>query len=300
VPPDTFDCSGVRCERRLRVVTGMRVSGKQAGDPRPDWLSPNPHDSWPEVSAASVRWRYPAVPYIISLLEHAGAGPDFPPQIMKRLLLFPFLVVILSVTAVLLLLASNFYTFHRLTAEEPIAELRFTRVGEQEYEAVLRYGDFCTPETYRLYGDQWRLDAEFLKWRAWANLLGFDAMYRIERLGSRYLDIQGENTSRQVSYALRPAVPVDLTAVIAAYHGIFTPVDTLYGSSVYDGMDEAAVYRVFRGQSGLFVRKAGILEEGDAASGLTIEINAACATRPGIAERFGRFVDAVFTSPERQ
>jgi len=219
---------------------------------------------------------------------------------MKRLLLFPFLAVMLSVIAVLLLLASNFYTFKRVTAEEPIAELRFTRVGPQEYEAVMRYGDFCTPETYRLFGDQWRIDAEFLKWRPWANLLGFDSMYRIERLGSRYLDIQGENTSRRVSYALRPAVPVDLTAVIAAYHGIFTPVDTLYGSSVYASMDKDAVYRVFRGQSGLFARKAGTIRGDDAASGLTIESNAACAARPGIAERFVRYVDGVFRSPERQ
>ena len=109
---------------------------------------------------------------------------------MKRIFQLPFLLVILSGAIVLLLLAFNFNTFHRLTAEEPIAELRFTRVGQQAYEVVLRYGDFCKPETYRLYGDQWRLDAEFLKWRPWANLLGFDAMYRIERLGGRYLDIR--------------------------------------------------------------------------------------------------------------
>jgi hypothetical protein len=219
---------------------------------------------------------------------------------MKRLFLFPFLLVIPSAIAVLLLLASNFYTFHRLTAEEPIAELRFTRIGQQAYEAVMRHGDFCTPETYRLYGDQWRLDAEFLKWRAWANLLGFDSMYRIERLGGRYLDIQVENTSHRVSYELRPALPVDLTAVIAKYHGYFTPVDTLYGSSVYASMDDAAVYRVFRGQSGLFARKTGMLENGDVTTGLTIKINAACAARPGIAERFDRFVDRVFRGPDRR
>jgi hypothetical protein len=102
-----------------------------------------------------------------------------------------------------------------------------------------------------------------------------------------------------VTYELRPAVPVDLTAVIAEYHGFFTPVDTLYGSSVYTGMGEGAVYRVFRRQPGLFVRRGGILEGVDVASGLTIEINAACAAKPCIAERFGGYVDAVFMNPER-
>jgi hypothetical protein len=242
---------------------------------------------------------YPVARYIMASWCKGVPEPDIPPHIMKRLFLFPFTVVILSFMAVLLLLASNFYTFHRLTAEKAIAELRFSRIGQQEYEAVIRYGDFCTPRTFRLYGDQWRLDAEFLKWRPWANLIGFDAMYRIERLGSRYLDIGSENTEQQVSYELRPAVPVDLTAVFASYHGFLTPVDTLYGSSVYATMDENAIFRVFRGQSGLFVRKSAVLENRDAASGMTIEINAACADEPGIAERFERFFKDVSSTPVR-
>jgi len=98
-----------------------------------------------------------------------------------------------------------------------------------------------------------------------------------------------------VSYALTPVVPVDLTAVIAGYQGMLTPVDTLYGSSVYASMDEATVYRVFRGQSGLFVRKIASLGGNDASHGLTIGINAACAAKPGIAERFFRFLDGLFS-----
>ena len=219
---------------------------------------------------------------------------------MKRVLLFPFTIAMLSGAAFLLLLASNYHTFHRLTDEEPIAELAFTRVGQQAYEAVLRHGDFCQSQNFQLYGDQWRLDAEFLKWRPWANLLGFDSMYRIERLGSRYVDVRHENSAQHVAYELRPDVPVDLTAIIARYHGFFTPVDTLYGSSVYAGMEEGAVYLVYRGQSGLFVRKSGSHVPGDATSGLTIEINAACADKPGFAGRFGAFVDGFFRKPDPQ
>jgi len=209
---------------------------------------------------------------------------------MKRIFIFPFLGLMLSGVAVVLLLLSNFYTFHRLVDEEPIAELRFSRLGQQAYEAVLRYGDFCTPEKYLLYGDQWRLDAEFLKWRPWANLLGFDSMYRIDRLGSRYQDIQSENSDLHAAYELVSGMPLDLTSLIASYDGYFTPVDTLYGSSVYAAMDDSAVYRVFRGQSGLFVRKDSATRGTGTDSGLTIEIDAACADKPGIPERLGRYL----------
>jgi len=219
---------------------------------------------------------------------------------MKRLFMFPFLVLTLSIVAIVLLLLSNFYTFHRLVDEEPIAELRFARVGDQVYEAVLRHGDFCTPERYLLYGDQWRLDAEFLKWRPWANLLGFNAMYRIDRLGSRYSDVDRENSQPQVSYELVPAVPVDLSSVIASYDGVFTPVDTLYGSSVYAIMDEAAVYRVYRGQSGLIARKAGAHEQAGSGSGLTIAIDAACGEKPGFMEQVGRQLDRYLGGRDRE
>lgn len=218
---------------------------------------------------------------------------------MKRIFLFPFLTLALGTGAVALLLLSNYYTFHRLADEEPIAELRFRRVGDLAYEAVLRHGDFCTPQTYLLYGDQWRLDAEFLKWRPWANLLGFDAMYRVERLGGRYADIDRENNGRQLAYELVSAMQSDLTGIISSYHGFFTPVDTLYGSSVYADMDEGTVFRVFRSQSGLFVRRHSDVTGNSAGEAMTIEINAACADEPDLGERVGRFLGGLFASSER-
>jgi hypothetical protein len=208
---------------------------------------------------------------------------------MKRALLLPFTVVALAAVIIALLLASNLYTFYRLSDETPIAELRFQPTGEREYQATLSYGDFCTSQQYTLHGDQWRLDARFLKWRPWANLLGFDSLYRIERLGGRYHDIHRENTEPQLAYELHPGDGIDLVAVMANYTGGFSPVDTLYGSSVYGEMDAAYVYRVYRSQSGLLVRKLMPPQTLDAGGVLTIEIERACANEPGMFEKAARF-----------
>ena len=139
--------------------------------------------------------------------------------------------------------------------EAPIAELTFVKSGPQRYQATIRHGDFCEAGQYVLYGDQWRLDAQFLKWRAWANLLGMDSMYRIERLGGRYREVAAENASLPQVHALHDRSGIDLPGLLARYEGPFSPVDTLYGSSVYHDMDPAYIYRVYRGQSGLLVRK---------------------------------------------
>ena len=195
--------------------------------------------------------------------------------------MFPFAGLLFMATVVVLLAGSNLYTFHRLTDESPIAELRFRQAGLQEYEASIAYGDFCHPEKYLLYGDQWRLDAQFLKWKPWANLMGFDSMYRIERLGGRYLAVQDEDNGRHLSYKLYPQGLVDLPAILDSYSGRLSPVDTLYGSSVYDAMQEHILYRVYRTQSGLLVRKTAPVDSHNPGAGLTIEISKACGAEPG-------------------
>ena len=194
---------------------------------------------------------------------------------MKRTIILPFISVFLAVGLIVLLVIVNIYTFYRLTDESPIAELTFSETGPEQYQATISYGDFCEAEQYILYGNQWRLDARFLKWRPWANLFGLDAMYRIERLGGRYRDVGDENSRQRLAYKLYKAPHIDIASVLQDYDGIFSPVDTLFGSSVYEDMDVNFRYRVFRSQSGLLVRKERLA----AGNIITIEINSDCAPR---------------------
>jgi hypothetical protein len=216
---------------------------------------------------------------------------------MKRILLFPFAGLLLGVFALVLLLASNLYTYHRLTAEAPIAELRFRQIGPQQYEASIAYGDFCHERQFLLYGDQWRLDAQFLKWRSWANMLGFDAMYRIERLGGRYGSVDEDNAGQHLAHELHNAERIDLPAIMARYSGWFSPVDTLYGSSVYDAMDEDRLYLVYRGQSGLLVRQAPLADAASPHRGITIEINKACKGGQGMLDEVAEYASRLNRMP---
>lgn len=210
---------------------------------------------------------------------------------MKRILLLPVTSTLVVLLGAGLLLLSNLYTFYRLTDESPIAELRFVSSAPGEYQALLLYGDFCEPQRYTLYGDQWRLDAMFLKWRAWANLLGMDSLYRIERLGGRYREVSAENAATAHAYELQDDSPVDLAGMLARYKGVISPVDTLYGSSVYADMDPAFIYQVYRGQSGLLVRKVTAADSPASDGTLTIDINHSCGGSPGLLERAGGYTD---------
>ncbi|WP_447971390.1 hypothetical protein [Nitrospira sp. M1] len=162
------------------------------------------------------------------------------------------LVVLLMLTFLVL---GNIYTYSRLTHEKPIAQLTFTPVNVQEFAASLRLGDFCEQENYKIYGDEFRLDAQFLKWKSWATLFGFNAMYRIERLSGRYANIEDENTKIHIAHELKSSSTLNLSQYADRYNTKLLPVDTVYGSSAYKKMKPGVLFTLFRTQSGILIRE---------------------------------------------
>lgn len=185
---------------------------------------------------------------------------------MKKLVLFGVPIALVMAGAIfVLLVAANLYTYQRLTAETPIAILSFRRIGNQEFDVTLRNGNACAIGAYRLYGDQWRIDAQFLKWRPWATLIGFDSMYRLERLSGRYRDVQNENSKTHVAYDLSAPSVIELADLANAFSGMFSPVDVVYGSSTYFDIDPgSSTDTVYKTQSGLVAREGPEITNGAA------------------------------------
>ncbi len=171
----------------------------------------------------------------------------FAPKVLK-------LLIIISLVLAFLVLG-NLYTYKRLIAEKPIAQLTFTPVSNQEFDATLRLGNFCEESIYRIYGDEWRIDSQFLKWKSWATLFGLNAMYRIDRLSGRYSNIEDENTKNHSAHELKTTSTLDLAKVADRYKNKFPPVDTVYGSSAYEDMKPNTLYTVSVTQSGILIRE---------------------------------------------
>jgi len=186
------------------------------------------------------------------------------------------------------LIVSNLYTFERLTDEAPIARLKFVEVGPRQYAAELLTGDFCEPRSFVLYGDEWRIDARFLKWKPLANLFGLDAMYRLERLSGRYSDVEAENSGRHQAWDIAGKPVVDLAAWLERDWKYWSPVDTSFGSSVYEHIDPDYRYTVYRGQSGLLVRKEPRVAAHYEGDSLVIHIEKDCRRPAGDGAAGGR------------
>ena len=105
-------------------------------------------------------------------------------------------------------------------------------------------------QMFMLAGDEWQLDARVLKWKGWANLLGLDAQYRLERVSGRYRDIEQERKDERTVYALSENPGVDLWTLSIEYPRWLPFVDAVYGSATYLPMADGARYEVSITQSG--------------------------------------------------
>jgi len=162
-------------------------------------------------------------------------------------------LVLILLSACALLIAANLHTYRRLTFEQPAGELQLTRTGDREFNAVLTYpnGEHAN---FALRGDEWQVDARLLKWHAFANMIGFDTAYRLERIGGRFTRIEDERSMARTVYSLNPPQRIDPWELVHRYRSWVPWIDAVYGSATFLPMADGALFEIKVSQSGLIAR----------------------------------------------
>jgi len=167
---------------------------------------------------------------------------------------FLFSAAFLSTAGLLFVVATNLRTYARLTYEAPVAELLFEARGPQRFHVTLTRLPRGEMQSFDMNGDEWQMDARVLKWKGWANVLGLDALFRLERLSGRYRDIEAERTAPRTVYGLADNPGWDVWSWALNHPNWLPFVDTSYGSATYLPMAQGARYRVAVSQTGLLAR----------------------------------------------
>jgi hypothetical protein len=162
---------------------------------------------------------------------------------------------VVAIAAGIALIAMNLYTYARLTHEQEAARVSIRQLGERHYVLSVQ-ARAAPPRHFQVRGDEWQIDARVLKWRALGNLLGFDTVYRFERLSGRYADITQERGAARTVHSLAEDPGLDFWSLLRKHHQYVPLADALYGSAVYVPMAEGAEYSVTVSASGLVVRPA--------------------------------------------
>jgi hypothetical protein len=150
---------------------------------------------------------------------------------------------------------ANLYTYHQLTQEQPVGSVEFVRWGPQQYVVTLTSTDTAAvPLEFSLLGDEAQLDARILKWKGMGTLLGFETLYRLDRLSGRYRNVADEKGKERTVYALGENAGLEIWTLINRYQQWVPWVDAIYGNAVYLPMSQGAVYTVSMTTSGLVAR----------------------------------------------
>jgi len=211
---------------------------------------------------------------------------------IRRYVKLSVTLLVAAAFAVVALFSGSLYTYSVLTDEAHVAELQFTRLGPQHFEAVVVTDDGCRQRTVELFGDQWRLDAQFLKWKNWAMLLGLDAHYRLTRIEGRYASIEEQNTRRNFAWSLEESPTLDIVDLAAGMGRWNFLVDSTYGSSTFQDIDPALTYSVYRTQTGLIARSRPLPAQPRTGDPLVVEVRKGCGGEPGGWQRFTQWLDA--------
>ena len=157
--------------------------------------------------------------------------------------------VLLTILLILSLVAP-FYVYSRFNQQQPVARLEFEALADNWYLASVTRFPECTTASYRIHGDQWQLDAAFVKWKGIAVLLGAESRVVLDRLSGRFRQIAQVNNQAPTLYDLKPNTWFDLsTPVVDGSNSLF--VDSYFGSSVYLDIQTDKSFWVYKTEDGL-------------------------------------------------
>jgi len=168
--------------------------------------------------------------------------------------------VVLGLIALCLgLVVLNTQTYVRLSAERPpVAEVTVAALHPalQLYRVTVRRLDGATMVSEcRIQGDEWLMSAAVQKWRPWANILGLDATYTLDKIANKYFSAARGNgraiTACDLKGAAPPANAFVPPGLVDWLMGSARAQQRRFGSAVYMPLTDGAIYRVIMTQSGL-------------------------------------------------
>ena len=86
-----------------------------------------------------------------------------------------------TLAALVAVLVFSYFTYARLTSEQLVSRIEFTRLAPFEFRARLMI-EGERDRIFLLTGDEWQLDARLITWKPPATILGLDPIFRLDRL----------------------------------------------------------------------------------------------------------------------
>lgn len=207
----------------------------------------------------SIWWLIPAFVALVGTLSLVGGlGRMMKLRVFTGAMRALFGGALLASAGVIGLIGLNLQTFSRLTHEELAAQVTLEQTGPRAFTAIVERADedglLQAPEEYMLTGDSFRMEADVVTFKSWANVLGNDALYRFDRIQGRYDSEGAEIANPPTPWSMREEAGIDLFRLPLGSGNPLQRVDAEFMNGVAMPMADGAIYEIQMSQRGLIPR----------------------------------------------
>ena len=164
------------------------------------------------------------------------------------------LLAFAPISLILVMLTQDLISYRNLAVEQRIASVFVAQDGEKSFNLRLDIEGNSMPYIFPLRGEEWRLEGRVLRWEPALAKLGLNNLVRLERLSGRYQLPEHEVSSQRTVHPLPSGEWLDSWPLLSDYAFIWRWVEVDYGSGVYAPLEDGAVFGVYLGRSGMFIR----------------------------------------------
>lgn len=146
----------------------------------------------------SIWWAIPGFVGLIGvLLFVGGVGKLFKMKFGSGIFRILFGGTSLGIAAVVALVGLNLQTYAQLSKERLAGQITLKKTGDFSYIATVDLADNGklrgAPTDFQVTGEDFRIEGPVLKWKPWANVLGMDALFRVDHIEGVYVNTNCEN-----------------------------------------------------------------------------------------------------------
>lgn len=164
-------------------------------------------------------------------------------------------LVLVPATAGVIVLTQDVVSYRLLAEEERVAQVFVAQSGEQRFDIVIDTGEGNARQHFSLNGDQWMLEGRVLRWQLPMARLGLQNLVRLSRVSGRYQSLEQERSQAQRSvYAVSSGELVDSWQWLRSFKPLHRWVEVDFGNAVFAPLEDGALYSVYLGRSGLFLK----------------------------------------------
>lgn len=168
-------------------------------------------------------------------------------------------IILVIVAVSLLWLTFLVQSYLGYTSDIKVAEVQahmFQNEPHQMAVELILYdqnGHETSNQFYSVMGDEWMLQADFIKFPTWMNILGFHAGYKLTRLEGIYQNSVLESNSKHTVIELNGGEDNFFTTMQSQQRWFSPFVDAYYGNAVFEPGN--GVFDVYASQTGLYAKQ---------------------------------------------